>query len=90
MDNQDATFSKVREALEIADRVEKLRKYVNGRRKDLIHEIGAVRAVDVERNELQNYFHYEQINDILWHIVRPGNEWKVEQCCGNIMTELRQ
>ncbi len=89
MDN-DVTISKIMDAIEIANRVEELKKFVFNKRKDLIHEIGALRTVDVERNGVQDYFHYQQISDILYHITTPDKGWTVGRCCGEIITELRQ
>lgn len=92
MDEQknDVTFSKVREAIEIADRIERLKTFVHQRKKDLICTIGATRAVCVERNELQDYFHLEQIDKILYLITKDDDNWTAGRCCGEICGELRQ
>ena len=86
----DVTFSKVKEAIEIADRIEKLKAFVYEHKHDLIHTSGAVKAVCVDRNELQDYFHYEQLDGILYEITKTDKDWSVGRCCGNIFTELRQ
>ena len=86
----DVTFSMVRKAIEIADRIEKLEKEVRQRKKDLIHTSGAIQAVCIDRNELQEYFHYDQLGGILYQITKPGKDWDVGRCCGEIFAYLRQ
>ena len=71
MENTEVTFNQVKEALEIASRVEKVRDYIRGLKADMTYEDDAVLRVRTDDVEL--YTALSRLSDILYVISYNAN-----------------
>ena len=71
MENTEVTFNQVKEALEIASRVEKVRDYIHELKADMTYEDDAVLRVRTDDVEL--YTALSRLSDILYELSRDAN-----------------
>ncbi len=74
MDNEN-TFNQVKEALEIASRIESLKNYIHQRKQDITFKDDAAHRVRIE--EADSYVALDRLSKILYAItVYPYDNWK--------------
>lgn len=71
MDNNEVTFNQVKEALEIASRVEKVRDYIRGLKADMTFKDDAAQRVMV--NDTESYVALSRLSDILYELSKDAN-----------------
>lgn len=71
MENTEVTFNQVKEALEIASRVEKVRDYIYTLKADMTFKEDAAPRVRIDDVEL--YTALSRLNDILYELSRDAN-----------------
>ena len=71
MENTEVTFNQVKEALEIASRVEKVRDFIRGLLADMTYDDDAV--LRVRTDDVKLYTALSRLSDILYELSRDAN-----------------
>ena len=74
MANTDATFDRVKEALEIASRIEAAKEYIREMKLDMTYDDDAVHRIRVD--DVDNYIALDKLGLILYELSRdPNKSW---------------